>query len=152
MRATLVTGKPGGGGEAGFTLLEMLVVVGILGLLTTLAFPTVRPVLSLLAVQSAQSDLVSNLRSVRAEAMREDAPMTIEISRTARGYTWNGRRIELPSGARLLADRASVSFSGEGTSSGGHFAIAWNGRMLDVEVDPDTGLAKWELPGLRRSY
>ena len=129
----------GGVADAGFTLLEMLVVVGILGLLTAVAFPAVRPTLAHIAAESARSDLAANLRSARAQAIRRDATVSVQISPTARGYAWNGRRVDLPGGARLVADTASISFAGDGASSGGHFAIAWGVRALDVDVDRGTG-------------
>ena len=124
-----------GEADAGFTLLEMLVVVGLMGLLTAVVFPAVRPTLAHIAAESARSDLAANLRSARAQAIRCDAAVTVQISPTARGYVWNGRRVALPGGMRLVADTASVSFAGDGASSGGHFALTWNGRALDVDVD-----------------
>ncbi len=113
--------------------------MGILGLLTTLVFPAVRPALAHIAAESARSDLAANLRSARAQAIRRDETVTVQISPTAHGYVWDGRDIRLPAGARLMADTAAVRFAGDGAASGGHFAIAWDGRTLDVDVDPGPG-------------
>ncbi len=146
MRAMSATGEPpaSGAADAGFTLLEMLVVVGILGLLTAVAFPAVRPTLAHIAAQSARSDLAANLRSARAQAIRRQATVNVQISPTARGYVWNGRRVDLPGGAHLMTDTGALSFAGDGASSGGHFAIAWDGRALDVDVEPGTGVVRLE--------
>ena len=69
MRATSATGERTPA-DAGFTLLEMLVVVGVLGLVSGVAFPTVRPALSRIA----------------AQAMRRDEEVTVAIAPTPRGY------------------------------------------------------------------
>ena len=146
MRVMSATGEPlaSGAADAGFTLLEMLVVVGILGLLTAVAFPAVRPALAHIAAESARSDLAANLRRARAQAIRRQATVEVQITPTARGYVWNGHRVELPGGAHLTADIGGLSFASDGASSGGHCAIAWDGRALDVDVDPGTGVVRLE--------
>ena len=72
---------------AGFTLVEMMVVVFIIAILATMGFPAMNRMLSTAAVRSAAYDLFADLVYARSEAITRGTSVTI----TAPGGTnWKG--------------------------------------------------------------
>jgi general secretion pathway protein H len=131
------TGRPA---EAGWTLIEMLVVIGILGLISGLVFPSLQGPLQRAQLQSARSELVTNLRMARAGAVRQGHSVAVDISADGRGYGWGQTSVVLPAGLRALSDERAVRFFGDGSSTGGELEIVGRGQSLRVVIDPVTGV------------
>jgi len=129
------TGRAGiSEGESGQTLLEMLVVIGILGLVAGLMFPAMVGSLRRAEFDRSRSALVGDLRRARAVAVRGGMPVSLSLSDDGRGYSWNGVAVVLPLRERIGGD-PSVVFYGDGSSSGGSLAIASATRRGVVRVD-----------------
>ena len=63
--------------EAGFTLIETIVVVTITALLAGLAAPSFREFIANTQIQASASDLQASLLLARSEAVKRNAPVTV---------------------------------------------------------------------------
>ncbi|WP_174300551.1 Tfp pilus assembly protein FimT/FimU [Caulobacter sp. S45] len=126
--------------ERGATLLEMLVVMGILGLVAGLAFPALRRPYEALAADTARSAVLADLRTGRAEAIRTGAPVTFSVSPDGRLYGWKDRSRLLPASVRMQVE-SPVTFAEDGSSNGGRLVLYARGRAMTLFVAPATGLA-----------
>jgi general secretion pathway protein H len=84
--------------EAGFTLIEALVVLAIVALLTGLAFPTIDRARVAIAAQAARSEMGSILMAARAGPQRLSRPFVLEAN---------------PTGADLMLDHRETGVSGQ---------------------------------------
>lgn len=64
-------------GQHGFTLVELLVAVGVLALLVGVALPNLRAVLVRSTVSAHTNDLLAALRLARAEAVKRSQPVQV---------------------------------------------------------------------------
>jgi general secretion pathway protein H len=128
--------------DAGATLIEMLVVVGILGLITALVFPAWNGALRRAQLYEARATLVDHLRTARADAVRGGQAIDLELSDDGGGYGWERSRAELPLGVAIEATPRAVRFFADGSSSGGELWLTWRDRRLEVQVDPASGLVE----------
>ncbi len=71
--------------EAGFTLIEALVVLAIVGLLSALAFPAIDRAQVAIASRAARSEPRSILLAARAGALRLNRPIVLEANQTGTG-------------------------------------------------------------------
>jgi general secretion pathway protein H len=126
--------------EAGSTLLEMLVVIGIMVLVAGVVYPNVLRPLERMPLLAARATLVADLRKARADSARLGRIVRVDLDEDGRGYQWNAAAVVLPSPVRLEADRRAVLFFADGSSSGGRLKLTGRGRALEVAVDPTTGV------------
>ena len=126
--------------DAGFTLLEMLITVGIMVLITGLVFPDLVRPLQRMPLSEAHAALAANLRAARADAARAGRSMTVQAAQDGRSYGWAGRGTPLPEGIRLQGEAPEIVFFADGSSSGGDWKLADARRTLEVSVDPATGV------------
>lgn len=129
---------------SGFTLVEMLVVLAILGLLVMVALPSVRSRdgADLRAIGQA---LMADLRLLRDEAIRRNARTTFVP--LANGYALrpSGRTTGLPAHVALtfevgrpgllLDGKDLIDFFPDGTSSGGVLTLRRGGSGAHVLVE-----------------
>jgi general secretion pathway protein H len=127
--------------DGGSTLIEMLVVIGILGLVSALIFPAWISPLRAAQLYEARSALAANLRTARALAIRGGAPVSLELTQDARGYAWGGTRAYLPAPVSITAPDGAIVFFADGSSSGGSLVLSEKQRAVSVTVDALTGLA-----------
>lgn len=132
--------------NAGFTLLEMLVVLVILGLLVTLV-TSGRPSASANAdVRLAAGRLASALREARSQAIVEDRPVGIVVDVVARRFGIGDAADQpLPPDARVAVWTVSgevlrqrwgrIRFNPDGSSSGGRIDLEAAARTVSVGVD-----------------
>ena len=125
-------------GEAGATLIEMLVVVGILGLVTGLVFPAWMAPLHRVQLYEARAALIAHLRTARADSVRGGDTVTLGPADDGRGYGWERFHTNLPGVVAIEGD--PITFFADGSSSGGALKLSDPSRTLSVAVDPGSGL------------
>ncbi len=72
--------------EQGFTLVELLITVAVLGILTALAVPSFREMMDRNAVTTTANDLLSSILLARSEAVKREQPVI--FSGNAGFTTW----------------------------------------------------------------
>jgi general secretion pathway protein H len=129
------------GNDAGTTLLELLVVMGLLALLTTLTFPALERSLDLFEMRQTAGVLESNLRLVRSDAVRSGQAIAFTVSSDGKSYAWSeGEVRQMPNGTYVrTANGHAIEFYGDGTTSGGAVIASTEDRRIAVDVDAATG-------------
>lgn len=70
-------GQPGQRRHAGFTLVELMVVVSVVGILAIVAMPAMTDLINNSRATSQTEELVASLQLARAEAVRRNARVTV---------------------------------------------------------------------------
>lgn len=65
-------------GTRGFTLIELVVTVAVLGILTTMALPSFRSFLASQRIKTASFDLMSMITIARSEAIKRNIDVTFD--------------------------------------------------------------------------
>jgi len=74
--------------QHGFTLIEVMVVIAIIGVMTTIAIPAFSDWRDRQAVRSATQTLMSHLKQARVTAIAENRSVTIDFTSTT-AYTYD---------------------------------------------------------------
>lgn len=126
-----------GDGDRGATLLEMLVVLGILGLIGSLSAVQLRHTLDLYALRAAEGSVQAAVKVARSQALRSGAP--VAFSAAGSTYAWDGSIAHsVPSGVALSASGPIVLYP-DGTSSGGTITLSNTRSRLALAVDSANG-------------
>ena len=137
--------------ERGFTLLEIIVVLVIVGLAMTLVLPMVGRGASSADLKASARSLAAGLRTAQSTAMstRRDALLTVDVD--SRLFTFSGepRSHKLPDGVDLklytaqaeveTERKGSIRFYPDGSSTGGRITVSSGERKFLVDVDWLTG-------------
>ena len=126
----------------GFTLLEMLVVIMIIALMTTIVGLNLRGKQST-DLDSVGRTLVADLRYVRSKALVGSADSAITVDVAGRNYFSQDAAIDrsLPQDISIAitvdehdisGTLGSIVFYPDGSSSGGKIMLVKNGRQLEV--------------------
>jgi len=154
--------RRGSSGQAGVTLIEMMIVVVIAGLLTGLVFPSVASGLESLRLRSASDSLVSFLNGALNRADRREEVMEVVVSpseNTIRLYSAKPgfeRTLKMPEGVTIEAVLPELADPQEGPRSfmlmpGGvppRIGVELRNRRgarRIVRVDPITGVPQVEV-------
>jgi general secretion pathway protein H len=129
------------GRESGFTLLEILVVMGLMTLIATIVAPDFEHALNLMQLRETAGSLQANLRVIRGDAFRSDQPVQFTLSSDGSAYSWSeGEVRHVPGQVKLRMPKGqTIVFYGDGTSSGGAVLASSGGREISVVVDEATG-------------
>lgn len=141
--------------SAGFTLIEMLVVVAVIGIITALASPRVHRALPGLELRSAAHELAAAARSARARAIADGAPAALSLDLTTGGFTISprGGGGALPEGLAIEATAATEAldtgrsmaefrFYPDGSAMGGRITVSRDDSAYAVDIDWLTGRVK----------
>ncbi len=115
--------------ERGYTLIEMLVVLAVMGLVSGIAFPSVERAV---AAQQFRKDVAA------AEALLRDARATA----IARGVSVRISEQDAPDKVALTMPRGAQRFYPDGSADGGSVIVARGNRRARLEIDAATGLIR----------
>jgi general secretion pathway protein H len=133
------------GREAGFTLIEIIVVLAVLGFALALIVGYRPPWSSGLGVRGTAAELASGLRLARSEAISRNRPITFKIDLSDHHFQI-GTSVVRPLPARLSIALLTVAgeqrgttgdirFNPDGSSTGGRISIADGTQRIAVGVD-----------------
>lgn len=138
-------------GAAGFTLLEMLVVMAIIAATLAVAIPALRKPPDSLRLETAARTVSSVLRLARAEAIARNREIAMEIdtdSRLLRSPATPPLRLEegllikltLAAPEQRNRNAGAILFFPDGTSSGGDIVLSLAQRHVTVSSNWLTGI------------
>ena len=137
--------------EAGFTLLELIVVLVIVALAIAVALPNAEFSRRGLSLRSAAIDLASAMGTARAQAIRNSRDAFVTIDPNGRRFAAEGQTrphplprdltmsLDVPAGEQTAEGRAVVRFRPDGSSSGARVILRQRRQTASVTVDWLTG-------------
>ena len=140
------TAAPRGGREAGFTLIEIIVTLAILGLALVLIVGYKPPWSGALGLRGTAAELAAQLRLARSEAVLRNRPVAFEVDMAAHQFRIGQRAArQLPlrldivlltiAGEQRDATKGDIRFNPDGSSTGGRITLADGARKMAVGVD-----------------
>jgi general secretion pathway protein H len=135
----------------GFTLIEMVVVLVLLGMVYALAGPYIGAGQTALGATAATRQLAAGLRKARSVAVADgrEAVLTVDVENRRFQVTGDPKVYELPKGIdlklytaqkELLDDKiAGIRFLPDGSSTGGRITVSIGQVEQIVDVDWVTG-------------
>ena len=135
---------------AGFTLIEVIVTLAILGLALVLVAGYKPPWSSGLGLKGTASELATQLRLARSEAIASNRQVRFDLDVTGHVYrVGTGAKRRLPAnlsielltitGESRRANVGDIRFNPDGSSTGGRIVLAEGTRRTAVGVDWLTG-------------
>jgi prepilin-type N-terminal cleavage/methylation domain-containing protein len=129
-----------GDAQSGMTLLETMVVLGILGLIGTLSVVQLAHSLGRYALHEAAGVLAADLRTARAQAGRSQEAVEFSADGATYGWTSHGSR-DLPNGVRFIAVNGEpIMLYPDGSESQSSIEIGNAQGRLVVYIDPARGI------------
>jgi general secretion pathway protein H len=121
--------------DNGYTLIELLLVLGILGLIAAFAVPIAGQTIDGVMLQTDTRALVVGLRRLEANAVARQETISLTSS-SGKLEASSGDALDLPDGGitRFSGATDRIDFFSDGTSNGGHVTVSHGDRSLEIEV------------------
>ena len=140
-------------GRAGFTLLEMLAVLTLIGMAAALSFPLLRPPSDTLRIEEAARRMSGALRLARARAISRNEAIAVTVDVGRRSYTSAATgEIRLPPETAIQlktaeserdgAQRGSFRFFPGGGATGGDIRLRLGEAQAHITVNWISGEAR----------
>jgi general secretion pathway protein H len=114
--------------QAGFTLLEMLVVIAVMALILVLVTQFGPPRSHRLEAQATAQNIANTMRMARGRAIAQGQPVKLVLPAVP---DWLSVTVQSPAGG--------ISFAPDGSASGGRVRLHGDGQDLIVSADWLTG-------------
>ena len=150
-RGTVHGSAPLARGHAGFTLLEMLIVLALMAIVAGVVIPIFGTGVSTTDLKRATREVAAGLRLARSQAIaqRSESVLVLDVAGRTFSVPPDPRVHSMPAGIELklfTAQRDLVSeqvgavrFFPDGGSTGGRITLAAGERKFDVDIDWLTG-------------
>jgi general secretion pathway protein H len=139
--------------EAGFTLLELILALGILALVAVFAVPVATRPAGDATLTATAYRLANAMRMARAAAIRDNSERVLTLDLAGRRFWVDGVTGVSPIASgiavdfitlrkeQLSAHRGRLRFFVDGSASGGNVILTGGGRRVAVKLDGMTGHA-----------
>ena len=128
------TGRP-----AGYTLIEVLVVLLILGLIASFAMPPAARIVDGVMLETDARAVAAALRDFRTEAIEGGKIVSLRVRDDGSVGDGAGHQIALPSGGSLHLNVDAVRFYPDGTTTEASVTVSRGSQSLDVDMAWLTG-------------
>jgi len=132
--------------KSGVTLIELMIAIGIIGILTAIAVPNVMKWLPNYRLKAAARDLYSNMQRAKMEAVKRNCNATITFNLPVGGtnydcvnYIDSNNNLEYDAGEEILlrlnfTDYKSVNITGNTftNNDNGRPSVAFNSKGLPI--------------------
>lgn len=134
--------------QAGFTLLEMLAVLAVVGIAFTLLASGVGRGLASARERQATAELVQSLRQAHSLAVIEGRAVALQLDLRTRCYHLEqrpprclqpGTALRVETAAGVAGEGAAIAFYPDGSSSGGNLQLSSAARHTRIDVSWLTG-------------
>lgn len=131
--------RPPDAGTRGFTLFEMLVALGIMALISGIAFPALQSAMGRATLAQAHDIVWLALSGARADARRRDAAETVTLAADGiRILAGDGREVALPTGIAVAWPARGIIFYPDGTATGGTIELRGAAGASRIAIEPGT--------------
>lgn len=127
-----------GNRSSGFTLLETLVVVGIMALIGAIVVPNMVSALETLSLQQTTRLLQADLRVLRGTALRTGRKVALSTSGGGHEYDWIGGTRYLPPAVTMSMSRPLVVYP-DGSVATTPLTVRTRHRQYSLDVDAVNG-------------
>ena len=133
-------------GERGFSLIELIVVIGVLSIALAAAVPLAASLQHSVAIDVAAREVMLGLRAARATAIYGNKEATFTLDGAA-GQYWSDAapvRKKLPAQVVFSSEQRTVGeirFFPDGGASGGTIVLTDARRYASIQIDALTGRA-----------
>jgi len=140
--------------QAGYTLLEVLVVLGLMAMITAVSMPLLRGGADTGLIERTASRLAADLTTTRIAAIKQNIETHLDIDVAANSYSGTPHLSPRPlppavpihvtadTGRASSSTVASIRFFPDGGSAGGRIMIGAGNQCRIITIDRLTGLIR----------